>query len=93
MIHKDICPADILRSAQGDRPLLIDFDLATAFAEERPAFVDHLEIAGTLAYLAPEQTGRTGRPVDLPADQALLRTRQGDGASRVEISPPYPIDL
>ncbi len=86
VIHKDICPANILLSAQGDRPLLIDFDLATAFAEERPAFVHHLEIAGTLAYLAPEQTGRTGRPVDLRADLYAL------GATLYELAtgrPPF----
>ncbi len=72
VIHKDINPGNILISHDGERPLLIDFDLATAFAEERPAFVHHLEIAGTLAYLAPEQTGRTGRPVDQRADLYAL---------------------
>ena len=72
VIHKDLCPANILLPAEGGEPLLVDFDLATAFAEERPAFVHHLEIAGTLAYLAPEQTGRTGRAVDQRADLYAL---------------------
>ncbi|HET7866339.1 MAG TPA: diguanylate cyclase [Burkholderiaceae bacterium] len=86
VIHKDICPANILLPAEGGEPLLIDFDLATAFAEERPAFVHHLEIAGTLAYLAPEQTGRTGRAVDQRADLYAL------GATLYELAtgrPPF----
>ncbi len=68
VVHKDINPANILVAGSGRWPLLIDFDLATTFVEERPAFVHHREITGTLAYLAPEQTGRTGRPVDRRAD-------------------------
>jgi serine/threonine protein kinase len=38
----------------------------------RPEFTHHTEIVGTLAYLAPEQTGRTGRPVDQRADLYAL---------------------
>ena len=38
----------------------MDFSLATLLAELRPDFTHHSEIVGTLAYLAPEQTGRTG---------------------------------
>ena len=34
--------------------------MAASFAESRPEFTHHSEIVGTLAYLAPEQTGRTG---------------------------------
>ncbi len=68
VVHKDINPANILLAGPERRPELIDFDLATAFTEERPAFVHHDEIAGTLAYIAPEQTGRMGRSVDQRAD-------------------------
>lgn len=68
VVHKDINPANILRSTDGSRVLLIDFDLATTFAEKRPGFVAPNQIAGTLAYLAPELTGRTGRSVDARAD-------------------------
>jgi diguanylate cyclase (GGDEF)-like protein len=66
VVHKDISPANILLAA-GGRPVLIDFDLATTFAE-RPAFAHETGLAGTLPYLAPEQTGRTGRAVDHRAD-------------------------
>jgi diguanylate cyclase (GGDEF)-like protein len=65
VVHKDVNPANIL---QADRPYLIDFELATFFAEERPGFGHHSMIQGTAAYLAPEQTGRTSWAVDTRAD-------------------------
>jgi diguanylate cyclase (GGDEF)-like protein len=72
VVHKDICPANIVVSGPDRRPVLIDFGLATTNALEQPGFVHHSEIAGTLAYLAPEQTGRTGRSVDQRADLYAL---------------------
>jgi hypothetical protein len=42
------------------------------FTEIRPEFTHHAEITGTLAYLAPEATGRTGRAVDQRADLYAL---------------------
>jgi len=68
VVHKDINPANILLAGPERRPILIDFDHATRFAEERPGFVHHHEIPGTLPYLAPEQTGRMARSVDHRAD-------------------------
>jgi len=67
VVHKDISPANIVLAADGT-PTLIDFELATTFAEERPSFLHQSQIAGTLAYIAPEQTGRTGGAVDQRAD-------------------------
>jgi PAS domain S-box-containing protein len=72
VVHKDINPANIVVPGGGHSPVLIDFDLATTFAEERPGFTHESVIAGTLAYLAPEQSGRTGRPVDQRADLYAL---------------------
>lgn len=72
VIHRDISPANILLSGAQRRPVLIDFDLATLFAEQQTGFIHHFEIAGTLAYLAPEQTGRTSRAVDQRADLYAL---------------------
>jgi diguanylate cyclase (GGDEF)-like protein len=66
VVHKDINPANVMIVA--DRPVLIDFELSTTAAEERPGFTHQSQITGTLAYLAPEQTGRTGRPVDQRSD-------------------------
>ena len=71
VIHRDITPANIVLAADGT-PCLVDFALATSFAEIRIEFTHHSEIAGTMAYLAPEQTGRTGRPVDHRADLYAL---------------------
>lgn len=68
VVHKDISASNIIVSAISRRPHLVDFDLATTFAVELPAFSHHSEIAGTLMYMAPEQTGRTGRPLDHRVD-------------------------
>ena len=71
VVHRDLSPANIVVSADGD-PTLVDFRLAASFAQIRPEFTHHNEIPGTLAYLAPEQTGRTGRAVDQRADLYAL---------------------
>ena len=71
VLHRDITPANIVVSG-GGAPCLVDFALATSLAEIRPGFTHHAEIAGTLAYLAPEATGRTARPVDQRADLYAL---------------------
>jgi hypothetical protein len=88
VVHKDISPANVVLTADGD-PVLIDFELATTFAEDRPSFVHQSQIAGTLAYMAPEQTGRTGGSVDQRADLYSL------GAVLFELAvgrPPFPAD-
>ncbi|WP_433472422.1 AAA family ATPase [Spirillospora sp. CA-142024] len=85
VMHRDITPANIVISRDG-APYLVDFALATSFAGIRPEFTHHTEIVGTLAYLAPEQTGRTGRSVDQRADLYAL------GATLYELAtgePPF----
>jgi len=85
VLHRDITPANIVVSGDG-APCLVDFALAAPLAEIRPEFTHHSEIVGTLAYLAPEQTGRTGRPVDQRADLYAL------GATLYELAtgkPPF----
>jgi len=86
VVHKDINPANILVFGPRRQPLLIDFDLASTFGQERPRFANPREIAGTLPYLAPEQTGRTGMSVDERADLYAL------GATLYELAtgePPF----
>lgn len=69
VIHGDICPRNILLSDPQGRPTLLDFDQASSAALARPRSLEQRRsIAGTLAYMSPEQTGRTGRPVDERAD-------------------------
>ena len=85
VMHRDITPANVVLSGDGV-PCLVDFALASSFAEIRPEFTHHGEIVGTLAYLAPEATGRTGRPVDQRADLYAL------GATLYELAtgaPPF----
>jgi predicted ATPase/signal transduction histidine kinase len=85
VMHRDITPANIVLSPDGT-PCLVDFALASSLAEIRPEFTHHTEIVGTLAYLAPEQTGRTGRPVDQRVDLYAL------GATLYELAtgePPF----
>jgi serine/threonine protein kinase len=85
VMHRDITPANIVISRDG-APCLVDFALATSLAEIRPEFTHHTRIVGTLPYLAPEQTGRTGRSVDQRADLYAL------GATLYELTtgrPPF----
>jgi signal transduction histidine kinase len=71
VMHRDITPANVVLSCDG-APCLVDFALASSLAEIRPEFTHHAQITGTLAYLAPEATGRTGRPADQRADLYAL---------------------
>jgi serine/threonine protein kinase len=85
VLHRAISPATIVISQDGG-PCLVGFGLATSLAEIRPEFTHHTEIVGSLAYLAPEQTGRTGRSVDQRADLYAL------GATLYELAtgrPPF----
>ncbi|HET9518537.1 MAG TPA: AAA family ATPase [Actinoplanes sp.] len=85
VMHRNICPANIVIGRDGT-PCLVGFGLARAVAEVRPEFIPAGEIVGELAYLAPEQTGRTGRSVDERADLYAL------GATLYELAtgaPPF----
>jgi diguanylate cyclase (GGDEF)-like protein len=69
VIHLDVNPSNLLVAQHGSGPLrLIDFNIASAGAEQMARFAHQRRIAGTLAYLAPEQSGRTGRALDARAD-------------------------
>jgi len=65
-IHRDIKPQHFFLA--GTTACLVDFGLATDLARERPGLLELDEISGTLAYVSPEQTGRTNHSVDQRSD-------------------------
>nr|MCU0568292.1 AAA family ATPase [Oculatellaceae cyanobacterium Prado106] len=68
VIHKDIKPANLLIHPESQQIKLIDFSIATLLPKETPEIKNPNGLEGTLAYLAPEQTGRMNRSIDYRAD-------------------------
>ena len=71
LIHKDIKPDNILVSERGEVQLT-GFDIASRLPRERQLPAPPEFIAGTLAYMAPEQTGRMNRSIDARSDLYAL---------------------
>src|SRR6266404_2158666 len=67
LIHKDIKPANVLVDDAGN-VWLTGFGIASQLPQERQSPVPPEIIAGTLAYMAPEQTGRMNRSTDARSD-------------------------
>jgi serine/threonine protein kinase len=68
IIHKDIKPANILIHPVTKKVKLIDFSIASLLPRETQEIVNPHLLEGTLAYLAPEQTGRMNRGIDYRSD-------------------------
>ena len=68
LIHKDIKPTNVFVNSATDQVWLMGFGIASRLPRERqsPAPPEFLE--GTLAYMAPEQTGRMNRSIDSRSD-------------------------
>ena len=72
LLHKDIKPSNILVSPSGDRAWLTGFGIASRLPRERQTPAPPAIIAGTFAYMAPEQTGRMNRSIDTRSDLYAL---------------------
>jgi PAS domain S-box-containing protein len=72
LVHKDIKPANILLDRMTGEVKLTGFGIASRLPRERQAPAPPESIAGTLAYIAPEQTGRMNRSIDARSDLYAL---------------------
>ena len=68
LIHKDIKPANVLVDSATGQVRLTGFGIASRLPRERQAPEPPEFIAGTLPYMAPEQTGRVNRSIDSRSD-------------------------
>ncbi|BEU25937.1 serine/threonine-protein kinase [Paraburkholderia sp. 22B1P] len=67
LIHKDIRPANVLVNDAGS-VRLIGFSIASHMPRDGRSLLPPDVVAGSLAYMSPEQTGRMNRPIDSRSD-------------------------
>jgi PAS domain S-box-containing protein len=68
LVHKDIKPAHIMVDCKDETVRLTGFGIASRLPRERKAPESLDSISGTLAYMAPEQSGRMNRSIDSRSD-------------------------
>jgi serine/threonine protein kinase len=68
LVHKDIKPANVMVDAASRQVWLTGFGIASQLPRERQPPDSPESIDGTLAYMAPEQTGRMNRSIDSRSD-------------------------
>lgn len=72
IMHRNLNPANVVWDAQTRTATLVDFGIAIALAGVTVDSTSPGRLEGDLAYIAPEQTGRTGRSVDARSDLYAL---------------------
>ena len=72
VIHKDVKPANVLVNSVTSQCWLMGFGIASRLPRERQSPEPPEFVAGTLAYMAPEQTGRMNRSIDSRSDLYAL---------------------
>jgi PAS domain S-box-containing protein len=68
LVHKDIKPSNILINSATGQVWLTGFGIASRLLREHQAPEPPEFLAGTLPYMAPEQTGRMNRSIDSRSD-------------------------
>ena len=68
LIHKDLKPANVMIEPSTGQVWLMGFGIASRLPRERQTAEPPEFVAGTLAYMAPEQTGRMNRSIDSRSD-------------------------
>jgi serine/threonine protein kinase len=72
LIHKDVKPTNVLVNPATGQLRLMGFSIASRLPRERQTPEPPEFIAGALAYIAPEQTGRMNRSIDSRSDLYAL---------------------
>ncbi len=72
IVHKNVKPAHVLVNAATGQVWLTGFGIASRLPRERQTPEPLETLAGTLAYMAPEQTGRMNRSIDCRSDLYAL---------------------
>jgi PAS domain S-box-containing protein len=68
LLHKDIRPANVIVDSAAGNVWLTGFSVACRVPRETQSPEPPESIVGTLAYMAPEQTGRMNRSIDARSD-------------------------